>query len=66
MAMSVRILLLYVLRQAMQQIREKVDMIDLDKDTINAEVLDLLGIMMDNLGNIQQPGSFSTSFNSEV
>ncbi|KAM0793495.1 hypothetical protein ACM66B_000934 [Microbotryomycetes sp. NB124-2] len=33
---------------AMQQIREKMDMIDLDEDTIDAEVLDSLGITMDN------------------
>jgi SpoVK/Ycf46/Vps4 family AAA+-type ATPase len=32
----------------MQQIREKMDMIDLDEDTIDAEVLDSLGITMDN------------------
>ena len=33
---------------AMQQIREKMDMIDLDEDTIDAEVLDSLGVTMDN------------------
>ena len=33
---------------AMQQIREKMDLIDLDEDTIDAEVLDSLGITMDN------------------
>merc|ERR1712072_492004 len=33
---------------AMQQIREKMDMIDLDEDTIDAEVLDSLGVIMDN------------------
>lgn len=32
----------------MQQIREKMDLIDLDEDTIDAEVLDSLGITMDN------------------
>jgi len=32
----------------MQQIREKMDMIDLDEDTIDAEVLDSLGVTMDN------------------
>ena len=40
---------------AMQQIREKMDLIDLDEDTIDAEVLDSLGVTMDNfkfaLGN---------------
>ena len=33
---------------AMQQIRKKMDLIDLDEDTIDAEVLDSLGITMDN------------------
>ncbi|BEJ12503.1 hypothetical protein CspHIS471_0209630 [Cutaneotrichosporon sp. HIS471] len=33
---------------AMQQIREKMDMIDLDEDTIDAEVLDSLGVTMEN------------------
>jgi len=33
---------------AMQQIREKMDLIDLDEDTIDAEVLDALGVTMDN------------------
>ncbi|PBP27976.1 AAA ATPase [Diplocarpon rosae] len=33
---------------AMQQIREKMDLIDLDEDTIDAEVLDSLGVTMDN------------------
>ena len=32
----------------MQQIREKMDLIDLDEDTIDAEVLDSLGVTMDN------------------
>lgn len=32
----------------MQQIREKMDLIDLDEDTIDAEVLDALGVTMDN------------------
>jgi len=32
----------------MQQIREKMDLIDLDEDTIEAEVLDSLGVTMDN------------------
>jgi SpoVK/Ycf46/Vps4 family AAA+-type ATPase len=32
----------------MQQIREKMDLIDLDEDTIDAEVLDSLGVAMDN------------------
>ncbi|CEP62380.1 AAA family ATPase CDC48 LALA0_S05e04346g [Lachancea lanzarotensis] len=40
---------------AMQQIREKMDMIDLDEDEIAAEVLDSLGVTMENfkfsLGN---------------
>ncbi|OUM53715.1 hypothetical protein BVG19_g3022 [[Candida] boidinii] len=40
---------------AMQQIREKMDQIDLDEETIDAEVLDSLGVTMDNfrfaLGN---------------
>ncbi|ODQ63760.1 AAA ATPase [Nadsonia fulvescens var. elongata DSM 6958] len=40
---------------AMQQIREKMDLIDLDEETIDAEVLDSLGVTMDNfrfaLGN---------------
>lgn len=40
---------------AMQQIREKMDMIDLDEDEIDAEVLNSLGVTMDNfrfaLGN---------------
>lgn len=40
---------------AMQQIREKMELIDLDEDTIDAEVLDSLGVTMDNfrfaLGN---------------
>ncbi|KAL5361170.1 P-loop containing nucleoside triphosphate hydrolase protein [Aspergillus floccosus] len=33
---------------AMQQIREKMDLIDLDEDTIEAEVLDSLGVTMEN------------------
>ncbi|GAT26221.1 cell division cycle protein 48 [Aspergillus luchuensis] len=33
---------------AMQQIREKMDLIDLDEDTIDAEVLDSLGVTMEN------------------
>ena len=33
---------------AMQQIQEKMDLIDLDKDTIDAEVLDSLRVTMDN------------------
>ncbi|KAG7196220.1 AAA ATPase cdc48 [Scheffersomyces spartinae] len=40
---------------AMQQIREKMDLIDLEEDTIDAEILDSLGVTMDNfrfaLGN---------------
>jgi transitional endoplasmic reticulum ATPase len=32
----------------MQQIHEKMDLIDLDKDIINVEVLDSLGITMEN------------------
>jgi transitional endoplasmic reticulum ATPase len=32
----------------MQQIREKMDLIDLDEDTIDAEVLDSLGVTVDN------------------
>ena len=33
---------------ALQQIREKMDLIDLDDDTIDAEVLDSLAVTMDN------------------
>jgi transitional endoplasmic reticulum ATPase len=33
---------------AMQQIREKMELIDLDEDTIDAEVLDSLAVTMDN------------------
>ncbi|KAJ6184003.1 hypothetical protein N7519_005304 [Penicillium mononematosum] len=33
---------------AMQQIREKMDLIDLDEDTIDAEVLEALGVTMEN------------------
>lgn len=33
---------------AMQQIREKMDLIDLDEETIDAEVLDALGVTMEN------------------
>ncbi|KAJ7829509.1 cell division cycle protein [Mycena olivaceomarginata] len=33
---------------AMQEIQEKMDLIDLDEDTIDAEVLDSLGVTMDN------------------
>ncbi|WWC59705.1 transitional endoplasmic reticulum ATPase [Kwoniella dejecticola CBS 10117] len=33
---------------AMQQIREKMDLIDLDEETIDAEVLDSLGVTMEN------------------
>ncbi|KAJ1568264.1 AAA ATPase cdc48 [Cladochytrium tenue] len=33
---------------AMQQIREKMDLIDLEEDTIDAEVLDSLAVSMDN------------------
>lgn len=40
---------------AMQQIREKMDLIDLEEETIDAEILDSLGVTMDNfrfaLGN---------------
>lgn len=32
----------------MQQIREKMDLIDLEEDTIDAEVLDSLAVTMDN------------------
>ena len=32
----------------MQQIREKMDLINLDKDTIDTEVLDSLSVTMDN------------------
>ena len=32
----------------MQQIREKMDLIDLDDETIDAEVLDSLAVSMDN------------------
>ena len=32
-----------------QQIREKLELIDLDEDTINAEVLNSLGVTMDNM-----------------
>jgi transitional endoplasmic reticulum ATPase len=34
---------------AMQQIREKMDLIDLDEDTMDAEVLDSPGVTMDNI-----------------
>ena len=34
----------------MQQIREKMDLIDLDEDTIDTEVLDSLGVTMENFG----------------
>jgi transitional endoplasmic reticulum ATPase len=34
---------------AVQQIRKKMNLIDLDEDTIDAEVLDSLGVTMDNL-----------------
>ena len=34
---------------AMQQIREKMGFIDRDEDTIDAEVLDSLGVTMENL-----------------
>ena len=33
---------------AMQQIREKMDLIDLEEDTIDAEVLDSLAVSMEN------------------
>jgi len=33
----------------MQQICEKMDLIDLDKETINTEVLDSLGVTMENM-----------------
>jgi len=33
---------------AMQQIREKMDLIDLEEDTIDAEVLDSLAVTMEN------------------
>jgi transitional endoplasmic reticulum ATPase len=33
---------------AMQQIREKMDLIDLDQESIDAEVLDSLAVSMDN------------------
>jgi transitional endoplasmic reticulum ATPase len=33
----------------MQQIREKMDLIDLDEETIDAEVLDSLGVTMENM-----------------
>ncbi|KAK9464954.1 P-loop containing nucleoside triphosphate hydrolase protein [Lipomyces arxii] len=33
---------------AMQQIREKMDLIDLEEETIDAEILDSLGVTMDN------------------
>jgi len=33
----------------MQQICEKLELIDLDEDTINAEVLNSLGVTMDNM-----------------
>jgi hypothetical protein len=32
----------------MQQIREKMDLIDLDQETIDAEILDSLAVTMDN------------------
>ena len=36
-------------KAAMQQIREKMDLIDLDEDTIDAEVFDSLGVTMENM-----------------
>jgi transitional endoplasmic reticulum ATPase len=33
---------------ALQQIRERMDLIDLEEETIDAEVLDLLAVTMDN------------------
>lgn len=33
---------------AMQQIREKMDLIDLEEDSIDAEVLDSLAVSMEN------------------
>lgn len=33
---------------AMQQIREKMDLIDLEEETIDAEVLDSLAVTMEN------------------
>jgi transitional endoplasmic reticulum ATPase len=33
---------------AMQQIHEKMDLIDLNEDTVNAEVLHSLGVTMEN------------------
>jgi len=33
----------------MQQIHEKIDLIDLDEETIDAEVLDSIDIMMENM-----------------
>ena len=33
---------------ALQQIREKMDLIDLEEDTIDAEVMDQLAVTMDN------------------
>lgn len=33
----------------MQHIHEKMDLIDLDKETINAEVLEFLGVTMENM-----------------
>jgi transitional endoplasmic reticulum ATPase len=33
----------------MQQIREKMDLIDLDEEMINAEVVDSLGVAMENM-----------------
>ncbi len=42
----------------MQQIREKMDLIDLEDETIDAEVLDSLAVTMDNfrvcMTNMQQ------------
>jgi transitional endoplasmic reticulum ATPase len=33
----------------MQQIREKMDLIDLDEEMIDAEVVDSLGVAMENM-----------------
>lgn len=34
----------------MQQIREKMDLIDLDQESIDAEILDALAVSMENFG----------------
>ena len=44
----------------MQQVREKMDMIDLDEDTIDAEMLDSLRVTMDNFRSARCAFNLST------